>query len=68
MVLSTAGADGRPRGRHVLLKGLGPDGLRFFDCAMTLSPERTGEASVIRLQTAYRSYSPWLAPTRGQSV
>jgi len=30
MVLATAGADGRPRGRHVLLKGHGPDGLRFF--------------------------------------
>lgn len=30
MVLSTAGADGRARGRHVLLKGLGADGLRFF--------------------------------------
>ncbi|MEO7555366.1 MAG: pyridoxamine 5'-phosphate oxidase [Acidimicrobiales bacterium] len=30
MVLSTTGADGRPRGRHVLLKGLGADGLRFF--------------------------------------
>ncbi len=30
MVLSTAGQDGRPRGRHVLLKGLDGDGLRFF--------------------------------------
>jgi pyridoxamine 5'-phosphate oxidase len=30
MVLSTAGADGRSRGRHVLMKGLDADGLRFF--------------------------------------
>jgi pyridoxamine 5'-phosphate oxidase len=30
MVLATAGADGRPDARFVLLKGLGEDGLRFF--------------------------------------
>jgi pyridoxamine 5'-phosphate oxidase len=30
MVLSTAGADGRPVGRHVLLRGHGPDGFVFF--------------------------------------
>jgi pyridoxamine 5'-phosphate oxidase len=30
MVLSTAGADGRVVGRHVLLRGHGPDGFVFF--------------------------------------
>jgi pyridoxamine 5'-phosphate oxidase len=30
MVLSTAGADGRPVGRHVLLRGHGPEGFTFF--------------------------------------
>jgi pyridoxamine 5'-phosphate oxidase len=30
VVLSTAGADGRPVGRHVLLRGHGPDGFVFF--------------------------------------
>ena len=30
MVLSTAGADGQPSSRHVLLKGIGPDGFVFF--------------------------------------
>jgi pyridoxamine 5'-phosphate oxidase len=30
MVLSTAGADGRPVGRHVLLRGHGPNGFTFF--------------------------------------
>jgi pyridoxamine 5'-phosphate oxidase len=30
MVLSTADADGRPSSRHVLLKGVGPDGFVFF--------------------------------------
>ncbi len=29
-VLSTAGADGRPSSRHVLVKGVGPDGFLFF--------------------------------------
>ena len=30
MVLSTADADGQPSSRHVLLKGVGPDGFVFF--------------------------------------
>lgn len=30
MTLCTVGADGWPQGRIVLLKGLGPDGFRFF--------------------------------------
>ncbi|MDZ4675618.1 MAG: pyridoxal 5'-phosphate synthase, partial [Gemmatimonadota bacterium] len=30
MTLATAGADGRPDARIVLLKGAGPDGLTFF--------------------------------------
>jgi pyridoxamine 5'-phosphate oxidase len=30
MVLSTADADGQPSSRHVLLKGIGPDGFVFF--------------------------------------
>ncbi|XP_053856259.1 pyridoxine-5'-phosphate oxidase [Vidua macroura] len=30
MCLATCGRDGRPSARMVLLKGLGPDGLRFF--------------------------------------
>lgn len=30
MVLSTADADGQPSSRHVLLKGVGPDGFAFF--------------------------------------
>lgn len=30
MVLSTADANGRPSSRHVLLKGVGPDGFVFF--------------------------------------
>ena len=30
MVLSTANADGQPSSRHVLLKGVGPDGFVFF--------------------------------------
>lgn len=30
MVLATAGSDGRPRARNVLLRGYGEDGFRFF--------------------------------------
>jgi pyridoxamine 5'-phosphate oxidase len=30
MVLSTVGADGQPSSRHVLLKGVGPDGFVFY--------------------------------------
>ncbi|CAB4921238.1 unannotated protein [freshwater metagenome] len=36
MTIATAGADGRPSARTVLLRGVGPDGLRFYTNRLSL--------------------------------
>jgi pyridoxamine 5'-phosphate oxidase len=43
MTLATAGADGRPSARTVLLRGVGDDGFRFFTNRMSLKGRQLGE-------------------------
>ncbi|MBJ7244927.1 MAG: pyridoxamine 5'-phosphate oxidase family protein, partial [Solirubrobacteraceae bacterium] len=43
MTLATAGADGRPSARTVLLRGVGDDGFRFFTNRTSLKGRQLGE-------------------------
>ena len=43
MTLATAGADGRPSARTVLLRGVGEDGFRFFTNRTSLKGRQLGE-------------------------
>jgi pyridoxamine 5'-phosphate oxidase len=43
MTIATAGADGRPSARTVLLRGLGDDGLRFYTNRLSLKGRQLAE-------------------------